>query len=97
MSFCQAVLLKGVSIRPAPLPVLQSYNIDRKIDDGVPNSGVVQAMYLNNNNASPPTLASNTTVSGGTSSSCYDTTSNTYSITPNGGAGANCALSFQFQ
>jgi len=79
----------------ATIPVMQAYNMDAKIDDGIPNAGKVVATYINNS----WTLqnAPNTATSGGTAASCYDTTSNTYSITPNGGSGANCALSFQFQ
>ena len=77
-------------------PVIQAYRIDAKIDDGLPQSGNVTATYLN----SPTTFvfsAANTTTSGGTSSSCYDTTTGTYSITVNNGNGGNCALSFKFQ
>lgn len=80
----------------ATMPVIQTYNMDKKVDDGLPAAGNVQATYLNNSDTAVQT-APNTTVSGGTSSSCYDTTTGTYSITVNGGAGANCALSFKFQ
>jgi prepilin-type N-terminal cleavage/methylation domain-containing protein len=79
------------------LPVIQAYNMDSKVDDGLPGSGNVQAIYINGQNAVPPANAPNTTTSGGTSSSCYDTTTSTYSITVNNGNGGNCALSFKFQ
>ncbi len=78
----------------ANMPVNQAYAIDAKIDDGLPASGTVQAIYVN---ISSPLSAPNTTTSGGTSSSCYDTTTGTYSVTVNSGNGGNCALSFKFQ
>lgn len=92
----------------AGLTVSQAYNIDKKIDDGLPQSGNVTAMYPTHSGGSgigwgsgnqasysgPPTAASSTT--------CYDNgnqwwTIQQYSLTQNGGAGVNCALSFRFQ
>ena len=75
-----------------PIPVLEAYKIDQKIDDGLPISGTVQAQ------AAAVGLwiaAPYSTVD--TSSTCYNTTAFTYSITVNGGTGPNCSLSFQFQ
>ena len=86
----------GLLASSANIPVTQSYNIDSKIDDGSPMTGNVQALYLNNSNSNVQ-YAPNTTTSGGTSSSCYDTTTSTYSVTYNNGSGGNCALSFRFQ
>lgn len=80
----------------ANIPVIEAYNIDTKIDDGIPATGNVQATYLHNSQTSISN-APNTTTSGGNSTSCYDTATGMYSITVNGGAGANCALSFKFQ
>jgi prepilin-type N-terminal cleavage/methylation domain-containing protein len=77
------------------IPVLQAYNIDKKIDDGLPSTGAVLATYLNGNNivANAPNAATDTTTS------CYNTTSNTYSLSTSAdyGAHGNCALSFRFQ
>jgi prepilin-type N-terminal cleavage/methylation domain-containing protein len=86
----------GLTASNANIPVTQAYSMDVKMDDGLPSSGNVQAIYVNSNNAAT-VLAPNTPTSGGTSSSCYDTTTSTYSVTVNNGNGGNCALSFKFQ
>jgi prepilin-type N-terminal cleavage/methylation domain-containing protein len=75
-----------------PIPVLEAYKIDQKIDDGLPTSGNVQANYIT---LFAFTAAPNAASDGTTT--CYNTSSNTYSIGYNGGVGANCALSFAFQ
>jgi prepilin-type N-terminal cleavage/methylation domain-containing protein len=76
------------------ISVIQAYNIDKKIDDGLPATGDVIALYLS---GEVLTSAPNTAASGGNSTSCYDTTTTTYSVTVNNGSGPNCALSFKFQ
>lgn len=77
------------------IPVIQAYNIDKKIDDGLPATGSVLANYVTLGNilSTAPSGATDTTTS------CYNTTSNQYSISSaaNFGAGGNCALSFRFQ
>ena len=92
----------------AGLTVAHAYSIDHKIDDGLPQSGNVTAMYLTHGGgegigwgtqnqpsySGPPTAPS--------SSTCYDNgnqwwTTQQYSISQNGGAGVNCGLSFRFQ
>ncbi len=81
----------GMTSNPA-MTVQQAYNIDKKMDDGLPTTGNVQALYLSGwvaNWANSQATDSTT--------SCYNTTTNTYSISKNGGNGMNCALSFQFQ
>jgi prepilin-type N-terminal cleavage/methylation domain-containing protein len=78
------------------IPVNEAYSIDKKIDDALPTSGNVQAVYIVNS-GTLLTNAPNTITSGGDASSCYDTTTNTYSVTVNNGNGGNCALSFRFQ
>lgn len=81
------------------IPVIMAYNIDKKVDDGIPVSGTVTYVSLN--------FGSSVAVTG-TSSTCADargngngyTTLNSgilYSIEINNGAGANCGLRFQFQ
>lgn len=83
------------------LSVTQSYNIDKKVDDGYPLTGSVIAQYVNIEIAWVGTASSSTAVAG-SSSTCYDNNNSTsnsvlYSTKINNGAGYNCALSFQFQ
>jgi len=90
--------------------VQQAYNIDKKIDDGLPQSGNVKATYANYVIHSYIIWASGGGIEGAYSgtaiaasnTTCYDngnSTSNTfkYSMSYNGGSGLNCALSFKFQ
>jgi prepilin-type N-terminal cleavage/methylation domain-containing protein len=78
------------------IPVIEAYNIDKKVDDGIPTSGTIVAAYLNDsaNAVVHPHGQVNDSAT-----SCYNTTNNTYSISAsaNQGAGLNCALSFKFQ
>jgi hypothetical protein len=83
-------MLYSSAIATVGLTVSQAYNIDNKIDDGLPQSGNVTAIYTNG-------LAPHIVTSGGNSASCYDTTTSTYSTTINNGSGGNCALSFKMQ
>lgn len=76
------------------LSVAQAYAIDKKMDDGLPTTGNVLAQYVSSVSY-VVTLAPNAATP--SSTTCYDTTSLSYSITQNGGTGLNCALSFQFQ
>jgi prepilin-type N-terminal cleavage/methylation domain-containing protein len=88
------------AIPSAPgLTVSQAYSIDTKIDDGMPTTGNVLAQYLGPSSQcgtggapcwSPKAAAAS-------SATCYDTTSNNYSMTQDGGAGVNCALSFRIK
>jgi hypothetical protein len=87
--------------------VQQAYNIDKKVDDGMPQSGSVLALYLNNTNGSiwagtaSTTGAPYTTATAPSSTSCFDNGSGSgpqnYSIGFSGGNNINCALSFKFQ
>jgi prepilin-type N-terminal cleavage/methylation domain-containing protein len=90
----------------AGLTVKQAYDIDNKIDDGLPQSGNVTAMYLNNGSghsyqiwagtASAATLPHAVAPS---SKSCFDdsTTPSGYSVEISNGANVNCALTFKMQ
>ncbi len=82
-------MTSGVSI-----PAVTAYNIDKKIDDGIPLTGHVTVNYLT---AYAVHLAPS--ASPAVAASCYDstTTNGAYAIAVNNGAGLNCALSFQFQ
>jgi len=94
----------------AGLTVAQAYAIDSKVDDGLPQSGGVQAFYIPTSywawamnsfqthgygGASPGTAAN------GSSTSCYDNGGNAnnlmqYSVSQKT-SNLNCALSFRFQ
>ncbi len=93
------------------IAVNAAYNIDSKVDDGLPISGNVTTissitgnMYFSNADAD---AANSTTMPSGSaipasSTTCYDNNNNsanpvTYSLSQNGGNGLNCALSFKFQ
>lgn len=88
------------------LSVRDSYSIDKKIDDGIPQTGNVIAAFWAN---SAPFFAymrwvgaSSTTATPPSSTTCYDNggvngATQQYSIGQNDGAGLNCALSFRFQ
>jgi prepilin-type N-terminal cleavage/methylation domain-containing protein len=78
------------------IPVVQAYSIDNKIDDGLPTTGAVQAIYVN---SSVTALTNAPNPATDTTTSCYNTTSNVYSIgtAADYGAHGNCALSFRFQ
>jgi hypothetical protein len=80
--------------------VSEASSIDGKVDDGLPTSGYVQAMF--------PSGPANTGADGwgvlpapyaaaASTTTCYDTTSGQYSMAQNGGNGMNCGLSFKFQ
>lgn len=82
----------GYTSNPA-LSVIQAYNIDKKIDDGIPNQGSVRdespggGYWFGQPNAQ----------SSDSSTSCYNSTTNKYSTSINGGNGQNCLLSFKMQ
>ena len=86
--------VSGALESSSTIPVVQAYNIDKKTDDGLPATGKITAAYINGSNE-VTSVAPNAVYDN--SSTCYNTSSGTYSIDYKGGAGANCALSFQFQ
>jgi prepilin-type N-terminal cleavage/methylation domain-containing protein len=87
------------------LPVAAAYAIDRKVDDGLPQSGNATAFYLNSAtywvDGTDSWDAPVTGATAGSASTCYDNGNvagpQKYSVKQNGGAGVNCALSFRFQ
>lgn len=102
----------GELLGTATIPVRQAYAIDSKIDDGLPQSGTVTAVIMANPSALitgnnwAAGAGTNGALSGhastGSATTCYDnggsaSTAMAYSLEINNGAGANCALSFQFQ
>jgi prepilin-type N-terminal cleavage/methylation domain-containing protein len=81
----------------ASIPVQQAYQIDKKVDDGLPATGTVTATWDSGNlNENAPAPAVNAAASD-SATSCYNTTSGTYSINISNGANPNCAISFRFQ
>lgn len=81
----------GMTSNPS-IPVIQAYRIDQKIDDGFAMSGTVRDLYI-----SYYTIVQGNGQGSDSTTSCYNTTTNKYSIGINGGAALNCALSFRFQ
>lgn len=83
------------------IPVIDAYLIDAKIDDGLPTSGQVQAVYEGSTGATYYSPGFNTFSDTPTScmSDNWMTNVRSYSTSAaaNGGTGANCALSFQMQ
>jgi prepilin-type N-terminal cleavage/methylation domain-containing protein len=85
------------------MTVSQAYNIDKKTDDGLPESGRITAQYGGGLIWATPSANSERIVSVSPSpTTCYDdggntATTPTYSVAVNGGAGINCGLSFRVQ
>lgn len=90
------------------IPVKDAYNIDSKIDDGIPRTGNVIAAYVTNypqwtNGNSNAILFENPNMGaiGASSTTCFDNGNTSgepvYSIRTNSGNGLNCALSFKMK
>jgi prepilin-type N-terminal cleavage/methylation domain-containing protein len=86
------------------LSPIQAYNIDKKIDDGYPNSGNVFAWYIGNGgpiaisqNHSPAAAGDCWDNGGTTPFAPFVGPQGTYATNINGGQGTNCGLSFKFQ
>jgi|SRR5579871_4870945 len=96
----------GCLISTPGLSVTQAYDIDRKVDDGYPQTGRVLAQYVNlptgGSNGIVWAGASGTAATQGTPATCYDNgnaggATQKYSLEENNGNGINCALSVIFQ
>lgn len=94
------------------IPVIQAYNIDSKVDDGLPGTGSVQAWsYFHDslfvyqwtdtgsgaNSATIPTYSKAATNNTCTDNSATAGVAWRYSVNQNSGSGANCSLAFKFQ
>lgn len=92
------------------LTVAQARAIDAKMDDGLPQTGNVQATFVGGNyvrwasgtSASGVYGTADTAVTAPSATTCYDNNSvagavQQYSVNQNGGKMPNCALSFKFQ
>ncbi len=110
LSIVSSIPTTAVIVSKTGLSVVQAYNIDKKIDDGMPQSGRVLALFDNGGIANELTWAGSgvvysppyTTATTGSSATCFDNGGNAgnpqqYSTEQNGGNGQNCALSFRFQ
>jgi prepilin-type N-terminal cleavage/methylation domain-containing protein len=98
----------GISEQPS-LTVNQAYAMDKKSDDGLPQSGNIKAWsgkwWAGDSEAGPnfgPVVPGDGVSTSASPTTCYDNggvagAKEQYSMTQNGGAGVNCALSFQFQ
>jgi hypothetical protein len=94
-------LLNGRQFSSPALSVSQASRIDQKVDDGLPQSGNVTALYVNDLTIVWAGVDPGTAVSG-SSTTCYDnadlaTNTMRYSVGQSNGSGVNCALSFKFQ
>jgi hypothetical protein len=101
----------GQADGPPGLTVLEASSIDKKIDDGLPQTGAVTASYLNQPLGNLVLWAKSygqydygpdTTATAGSATTCFDNgnaagATQQYSVEINGGSNATCALSFQFQ
>jgi len=111
LSQITALSVAGLPTSTAGLSVQQAYNIDTKMDDGLPQTGRVMA-YQDTGfplksclaggspaTCLPATVASATSPSATTCSDSGGVAGGIaqYSTTQNNGTGINCALSFQFQ
>ncbi|HEU5047932.1 MAG TPA: prepilin-type N-terminal cleavage/methylation domain-containing protein [Rickettsiales bacterium] len=89
----------SIVLTPA-LSVLQAYNIDKKVDDGYPQTGTVMAILKRW--GQDWIGASGTTATPASATTCYDNgntggATQKYSVGQNGGNGLNCALSMRMQ
>ncbi len=90
------------------IKVWQAFSIDNKIDDGLPQSGIVKAEYIYGSQLQGASGAgwnypgaSGTGATSASNTTCYDNGNVTgaqqkYSFSTNKGNGKNCALSFRF-
>jgi prepilin-type N-terminal cleavage/methylation domain-containing protein len=88
----------GISGTVNTIAVIDAYNIDLKMDDGLPNSGSVFAYFANPGGYANPFTTVATPAS---ATSCYDNgnvggATQKYSISQNNGSGTNCAINFRF-
>jgi len=86
------------SINPG-VTVSQAYNIDKKLDDGLPGTGIVFVSYNPN---LTDYVANNSIGVAGASTTCYDNGSTPYgtfqySMGQNNGAGVNCSPNIKLQ
>ena len=91
----------GAPFSGAGLTVKQAYDIDVKLDDGAPQTGVVNTKAIFNNTAMDWAGVSPGVAVSHSGSTCYGNSNNAsnpmvYSLNQSSGSGVNCALSFKF-
>jgi len=80
------------------MSVAQANAIDQKLDDGFPTTGNVRAMTVSCwPNETWPSLNSAPNAANDNATTCFNNTTNNYSMSQNGGSNLNCALSFRMQ
>jgi prepilin-type N-terminal cleavage/methylation domain-containing protein len=82
------------STQAKSISVIQARNIDDKIDDAVPTTGTVRAQSIGCTSTIPVAAANAAADNGG---SCYNSTTNLYSVSISGGSVLNCVLSIRMQ
>jgi prepilin-type N-terminal cleavage/methylation domain-containing protein len=101
-----AVTTAGATTQASAVTPIEAFNIDSKIDDGLPNAGIVQARgtsgnpFLDLSHANAVPSASAATENASTlcqfGNAVSSTTSNTYARGSTAGSGVNCSLRFRF-
>lgn len=81
----------GMMSAPA-LSVTQAYNMDKKVDDGLPATGRILALCLSDWWIYPTNSQASDSAT-----SCYNNNTNAYSTDISQGGGLNCPLSFKLQ
>ncbi len=80
------------------LTALQAYKIDAKLDDGIANTGNVQANYVGYSGNAGAILSSPSATAGSyTNTTCFDSSSGLYLTNWQNGNAVACGLSFKFQ
>ena len=107
LSAVTQITTNGNDVSTSALNVWQASKIDSKMDDGLPQSGNVQAFYVSVGGVfwagtTTTSFSAYTTATSESSTSCFDNGNvsglpQLYSVGANGGANVNCALSFRFQ
>lgn len=85
----------------APLSVIETYNIDNKIDDGYPKTGKARAFGHNplNGTIADPEFGYFVNAATSSTTTCFNTSTSAgvYSTDSNGGNGINCGLAIEIR
>jgi prepilin-type N-terminal cleavage/methylation domain-containing protein len=92
LSAATAIDTNGALTSSPTLTVQQAYQMDKKVDDGLPATGNVIVNYITAGVVTPAPHAASASPA-----TCWDATTYTYSVTQNSGLGTNCGISFRFQ
>jgi prepilin-type N-terminal cleavage/methylation domain-containing protein len=89
-----SISASGNLISSAGMSVMQAHDVDQKIDDGFPVTGRIVAQYSIGGGQAIQNAANAAADSAAT---CYNNSTNAYSVNISGGANVTCGLSFRFQ